>query len=149
MNSNKNDQDKWTACPQGEIGQLAKQLKSRRHTQIVQRNAALLVLLIMVVSAGYFFVDNRSPSDPNFGGIACSEVQQHASEFVDKKLDPKMESKIQQHLAHCPACRERLEQLRLKKGRPAANGLHIEKNSLVAVAMAAKTDQLSAVSFSY
>jgi len=150
MNPKKNGQrDEWAACQQGEIGQLAQQLKARRRFQSVQRGAGLVVVFLIVSAAGYFVVvDNPSNGDLEFGGMTCSEVGRHVSEFIADTLHPELKSKIQQHLAHCPGCRERVEQLRLKTGRPAANRPPIEKNLPVAVAMVAPNGRLTAVSFS-
>ena len=135
MNSKKNNQDEWIDCRPGEIGDLAHQLKSRRRAQTIKRDASLMVMFIAVVFAGYVVVDRRAPNDPDLAGITCREVQRQAAKFVSDQLDGETHEKIEQHLAHCPGCREYVEQLRLKQKRPAAGEFRRRTNRQLVVAV--------------
>lgn len=47
---------------------------------------------------------SRDPAPPEFGGLACPEVQRLAPAYVAGGLDPATRERIRAHVAHCPWC---------------------------------------------
>jgi len=64
---------------------------------------------MLVASLLPFLADSSSESQPNYGGIACSEVRSNLDSFMAKDLDPGRMVAIETHLRECPQCRRRME----------------------------------------
>lgn len=114
------DDHEWQECSPGQLGKFAKQsLAIRRRSRIV-RSGGAMALLVLVFASGYAWLagDSQrsgffsSPSEPNYGGIYCSEVKDKASLFIAKQLDDATSRMIEEHIKDCPLCRTHLERMR-------------------------------------
>ncbi len=132
MNTDSNNQDQWNPCDQGEIGKLVQHLKDRRRTQVLQRNATVALLLMMVGFSGYFVFSGGGLGDAGHGGIVCTDVMRQADEFIANSLDAQTNDNIREHIVHCDACRIQIEKMRAELNEPAATELQSEQEADIA-----------------
>ena len=117
-NININD---WQECPHGTLHQLAKQNRTRKVRIQVIRKGSLVLLIALVSASGYFWLGSGSSKggpistqgEPNYGGIACSQVKIKAIPYLANQLDAITSKKIREHLEKCPLCTGHLERMRL------------------------------------
>lgn len=133
MDANKVTNDQWNACGTGEVQQLVGRLQTRRRMRTARRAGAAAAGLLLLLSAGYFLADGSSKTVPNAGvpdheinGIVCSEVLEHAEEYMAGTLDDDLQARIRGHLKSCAYCRERIETMR-RDGAPAV-GFHLHRS---------------------
>ena len=114
MNESTPNHDAWQPCPPGEIGRMVGQLNTQRRRQQLKQfggGVAALVLLTAVVIAGRGLLTRPSPSEPIYGGIACSQVMPLMQAYHDRTLAPALTKKIRIHLDQCPNCGPKYRQM--------------------------------------
>ncbi|HVX62105.1 MAG TPA: zf-HC2 domain-containing protein [Pirellulales bacterium] len=121
MKTDQSIDDGWSACPPGELVQLAAGLRQRRRRRIAVRTAAVLSIAVAIFVAGRWAVSDREPpvrarDDYLHAGIYCSEVRSLLVDYRAGNLPGDLQSQVKAHLAECPPCRARLN---ATAGRPA------------------------------
>lgn len=112
MNQQSTPQDDWTPCEAGALHRLARQAKSRRRLWDLSRAAGVAGLVALVLGIGFWSLGpGAGARDYNFGGIACSQVQQHMEAFAAGSLPDELAQRIRVHLEECPHCRELMKQM--------------------------------------
>ena len=53
-----------------------------------------------------------TPSEPTYGGIACSQVREIAPAYVAGRARPDVADKVREHIEQCPVCRMMVDRLR-------------------------------------
>ena len=92
---------------------MASQLRSRHFVQTIQRVAAVVSVLIVVIGTyWYAYMVPVTSGERSLGGIVCSDVHRQAKAFLANVLDEETAGKIRRHLAGCPQCRKLVEKLR-------------------------------------
>ncbi len=104
--------DAWDACPRGEVSQLVQGLHAQRKQQSIVRAATIAACLLLIGVVGLFALPNSEPRQPNYGGIVCSKVVQHARAFIDGSLDAEIADRIRVHLGECKGCRDKINGMR-------------------------------------
>ncbi len=109
----------WQACPSGEVAELVGRLRARRRHETFRQVALGTAALCLVLIAGSALIHRGfKPADPNFGGITCTEVAEHAEAYVAGTLDADLTQRIDMHLSRCPFCRDLIDQMK-KQGETA------------------------------
>lgn len=120
MRINQESSDPWDACPDGALLQMTQRLhRARRRREVATMVGASGIGVVLVagilLAAGLLRTPSHLP-----GGISCSECRQHlmahqpaaaAEPRVAADLIDALPRQVQQHLAGCPRCREKLEAL--------------------------------------
>ena len=102
----------WEECPGGEIATMLHRKKQLRRRRFLLQVTAASVAGVL---AGVVFVEFRLARQEtrvyHFGNISCTEVQQHAKDYMNPSSDlpDELRSRIRRHLAQCPQCRKRLQ----------------------------------------
>lgn len=118
-------QTEWQTCAQGELGQFVSVMKKRKQISHVITGAEILTVCLAVGLVGFFGMNQISgsatpPADQQVagkskkmpGGINCKQALDYASDFIAHHLDADMEHRMEVHLAHCPGCQEKVDELR-------------------------------------
>ena len=77
--------DDWQPCPSGEISRLARSLRRKRRQRWTVLVVAPSLLVVAVMAIGLWLpvgIKDRIPSEPTYGGIACSQVRKIAPEYA-------------------------------------------------------------------
>jgi hypothetical protein len=101
----------WTDCQTGEVQRLVQGLQATRRAQTFERRTTLAAALVLVCVTSAWYAGVFPQSEPNYGGIVCSEAMQNAQKFTSKTLDEKTAEQIDIHLRQCEACRKQLEKM--------------------------------------
>jgi hypothetical protein len=107
---------RWTRCPPGSLGGIARKARSRRRNAMTREAATMLVLAASVgFTVGYFARTEAPPSAPagqfHFAGISCGEVHELLPALADDRLDAATATQVRQHVMQCPTCRELMDQM--------------------------------------
>lgn len=100
------DSQQWQPCPPGEVGNLVARLRRTRRQDRLQKAAAGLVCVAIVAVAGLYAIPRFGRSEPTYGGIACSEVQELAEQYMAGQLDEDRLGQIDVHLEACEHCQQ-------------------------------------------
>ncbi len=65
---------------------------------------------------GFWALRPRGMSEPNFGGITCTEVRSNAMAMMAGTLPADLLQKIQTHLSQCVECQTMLEKMKADAG---------------------------------
>lgn len=110
---NHND-DRWDACPEGELARMVGGLRAGKRKQVVNRAAAVSAVALVVLTAVGLTAallrdgrDGASAAAP----IACTRVHELLPAYVAETLGPDMMRRISVHLQHCEKCRRYEQQL--------------------------------------
>ncbi len=106
MNSSDPNQSQWDACPRGELTSMVKARRERRRNRIAWRVAMVSASLLLAGLGVYQLALMAQSGEFNYGGIACSEVQQAMANYQDRQMPPDLSRRVVLHLEHCEACRQ-------------------------------------------
>jgi hypothetical protein len=149
MTNPRNLPDEWNPCPPGTLSTLAGKERQRHRRQFLVRAGSAVGVLALGSGVGWLaFRGWGDTSEPNYGGIACSEVQKLAPQFMMAQLDESVTERIQLHLEQCAECRKLLESMPMKTAATTVHRrssqacqCHRCRRSTVAEGMASSTTQ--------
>ncbi|MEX0704594.1 MAG: zf-HC2 domain-containing protein [Planctomycetales bacterium] len=107
-----NDLDDWPPCESGEIRSMVDRVRMRRRNRITLTGACAALLLVAFGFFGAWSSGLLPPTEPSFGGVACSEVRRLGEQYMMGTLDEATAWKIRAHLEQCPECPRIFEQMR-------------------------------------
>lgn len=115
----------WSSCPAGSLCQFVSVMKKRKQISHLITGAEILTVCLAVGLLGFLGVNQLSssggvanlqepqaPNKPCPGGLYCKEVLAHANAYVAHTLDQKLTQKVDAHLADCPHCQKKIDQLK-------------------------------------
>jgi predicted anti-sigma-YlaC factor YlaD len=62
------------------------------------------------------WTQKNPPSRPNPGGLACQEVVELVTDYLENALLPEKRTQLEEHFAACDGCTNYIEQVRLTIG---------------------------------
>jgi hypothetical protein len=101
--------DEWEACPAGALQGLSQRLRSRRRIRTIRKCAAVVVVLMLGVSAVSF-----SLMPAKHGPLTCREIREKAGDYLAHRLSPAVDQEFREHIGHCAHCRDIVEAARQK-----------------------------------
>lgn len=125
-------QAEWRSCAPGDLGQFVTVMKKRKKIGHLITGAEILTACLAIGLVGFFGMQQLpgSPEEPGQslvakgkkcpGGLYCDEVLEQAQAFVAHKLDQETSDKMKEHLAACPHCQKKVDQLRANMHNNAA-----------------------------
>lgn len=113
------DDSEWQACEPGDLGHFVSVMKKRKQISYLITAAEVATVCLVVGAFGFFGMNqfSNSSTTPELakkhrpGGLDCSEVIKLADEYLAHALDQKTTQKVEAHLADCPRCQKKLDQL--------------------------------------
>jgi len=115
----------WQACAPGDLGRFVSVMKKRKQISYLITATEIATVCLVVGVIGFFGMNQLSnssnPPSENIaekhrpGGLYCSEVLALAKDYVAKVLDQKTTQKIEAHLADCPYCQKKVDQLQTNR----------------------------------
>ncbi len=105
-----NAEERWGACPQGELSRLGARLRGRRRRRIAVRAGGALAVLLISVGLWSMQAGRR---DNHFAGISCTRVTELAMAYEGGKLAPDLRRQVLSHVEQCPRCHERFKAMGL------------------------------------
>lgn len=111
MTTPPDNQKEWRDCEPGELQSLANQLR-RDASQRRSLRAAVPIALALCLLIGVGLFSAFIPSEPDYGGIACSDVKKLSDDFVNGLLREADAARIKLHLKKCEPCQRYIETLR-------------------------------------
>ena len=104
----------WTPCCSGELKRLASALRKCRCLNVLRKVATTTSVLVLCLLLGAFAAKSMFPQQfqHKYGGLTCAQVKELAPQVIAGKLEPSLQSQVDQHLAHCEGCREMIAHLR-------------------------------------
>lgn len=122
-------ESEWQACAPGDLEQFVTVMKKRRQISHLITGAEILTACLAIGLVGFFGMNMLSGSTDQVaskagkkhpGGLYCDEVLNQAQAFVNHQLDPEAMHNMEEHLAHCPGCQKKVDQLRANMHNNAA-----------------------------
>lgn len=134
----KPDSNDWSPCESGEVHRMVARLRTRDRNRTAAMGASGALFLVMAGFLGAWTFGLLPPSDPTYGGIACSDVRRLGAQYMAGALDDATARKIREHLEQCPECPRIFEQMR--STMPADGGTEVTRrpafrNPIVAATM--------------
>ena len=122
------DESEWQACAPGDLGRFVSVMKKRKQISYLITAAEVATVCLVVGAVGFFGMNqfSNSSTSPSVaekhppGGLYCSEVLVLAKDYVANVLDQKTTQKVAAHLADCPRCQKKLDQLQANRHNNAA-----------------------------
>ncbi len=109
-NGDKRREPEWDSCPAGTLSALSGKLQGRKRRRRFLQLAGALSLAVFGggVAVGLGLLLRKKPEgavqDFNFGGITCTEVDQHAQAYAMGRVQEPLLGKMRVHIAQCPKC---------------------------------------------
>ncbi|MFK7776518.1 MAG: zf-HC2 domain-containing protein [Gimesia sp.] len=118
-----NSDPEWQACAPGDLSRFVSVMKKRKQISHLITAAEIATVCLVVGAVGFFGMNqfSNSSTQPNIaeqhrpGGLYCSEVLVLAKDYVADALDQKTTQKVDTHLANCPSCQKKLDQLQANR----------------------------------
>ncbi|MCH9656104.1 MAG: zf-HC2 domain-containing protein [Planctomycetes bacterium] len=122
----------WQACTPGDLGRFVSVMKKRKQISYLISAAEIATVCLVVGGIGFFGLNQLSNSSTTPqeniteqhqhrpGGLYCSEVLALAKDYVANLLDQKTTQKVEAHLADCPSCQKKVDQLQANRHNNAA-----------------------------
>tara|TARA_R110002111_G_scaffold255157_1_gene321241 strand:+ start:28064 stop:28537 length:474 start_codon:yes stop_codon:yes gene_type:complete len=120
----------WHACAPGDLGHFVSVMKKRKQIGHLITGAEIVTVCLAVGLVGFLGMNqlSSSPTSPVEriankacpGGLYCAEVLEHAQDYVAHKLNQETSLKVEAHLADCPHCQKKVDQLKANMHNNAA-----------------------------
>lgn len=124
-----NTSEAWMPCPRGSLGQFARREQTRQRRRFLVKVSGVAAVVALGGGVGFWTLRPPGRSEPNFGGVTCTEVRTNAMAMMAGTLPAELMQKIQTHLSQCPECQEFLKKMRANAGNlkvSAADARHRE-----------------------
>ena len=115
----------WQSCAPGDLGRFVSVMKKRKQISHLITTAEIATVCLVVGVVGFFgmnqLANSSNPPSENIaekhrpGGLDCTEVLALAKDYVSKALDQKTTQKVKAHLADCPRCQKKVDQLQANR----------------------------------
>jgi hypothetical protein len=105
-----NTEERWRACPQGELGRLGARLRGRRRRRFAVRATGVLAVLLTCTALWTVAARDR---ENHFAGLSCTEVSQLAMAYGEGKLDAELSGRVRSHVDQCRRCHDRYREMGL------------------------------------
>ena len=118
-------ESEWQACAPGDLDQFVCVMKKRRKISHLITGAEILTACLAVGLVGFLGLNSisgsghqpaehvvRKQGQKHPGGLYCDQALDYAKAFVNQQLDEETMHKMHEHLAHCPGCQKKVDQLR-------------------------------------
>ena len=115
MSPKPNTSEVWMPCPRGSLGQFARREKTRQRRRFLVKASGVAAVVALSGGVGFWALRPRGMSEPNFGGVTCTELRGNAMAMMAGTLPDDLMQKIQVHLSQCADCQTFLE--KMKAGR--------------------------------
>jgi hypothetical protein len=116
MSPNPNMSEAWIPCPRGSLGQFARREKTRQRRRFLVKASGIAAVVALSGGVGFWALRPRGMSEPNFGGVTCTEVRTNAMAMMAGTLPSDLLHKIQTHLSQCGECQAMLEKMKADAG---------------------------------
>jgi|GEM_PF-2352187 len=123
----------WRACAPGDLGNFVSVMKKRKQISHLITAAEVVTVCLSVGLIGFFGMNQLSSSSREStqpvarvadkacpGGLYCPEVLARAKDYVAHTLNQEMTQKVEAHLADCPHCQKKVDQLKANMHNNAA-----------------------------
>lgn len=111
----------WQACAPGDLCQFVSVMKKRKKISHLITGAEILTVCLVVGLIGFVGMNQMSGSAGSSsdqmagkkmpGGINCKQALDYASDYIAHRLDQHTEHQMQVHLAHCPKCQKKVDEI--------------------------------------
>ena len=102
-----NSNEDWTPCEGGEISGMVIHLKQLRRKVAIQRGITATVCVLSLITVGTVYWNQQSNTVP----LSHQAALELLPEYQAGRLDQATTARMEEHLAHCKACRDKLEQM--------------------------------------
>lgn len=116
MPSKPNTSEAWMPCPRGSLGQFARREQTRQRRRFLVKASSVAAVVVLGGGVGFWAFGPRGSSEPNFGGVTCTEVRTNAMAMMAGTLPADLMQRIQTHLSQCPDCQEFLKKMKAETG---------------------------------
>lgn len=116
MSPKPNTSETWIPCPRGSLGQFARREQTRQRRRFLVKASGVATVLALSGGVGFWALKPRGMSEPNFGGVTCTEVRTNAMAMMAGTLPADLLPKIQTHLSQCAECQAFLEKMKADAG---------------------------------
>ena len=121
----------WQSCTPGELCRFVSVMKKRKQISHLITAAEVATICLVVGVIGFFGMNQLSQSSQSptenitekhrHGSLYCKEVLALAKDYVAKALDQETTRKVEAHLAHCPRCQKKVDQLQANRHNTATS----------------------------
>lgn len=111
-----NTSEAWIPCPAGSLGQFARREKTRQRRRFLVKASGVAAVVALGGGVGFWALRPSGMSEPNFGGVTCTEVRSNAMAMMAGTLPADLLQKIQTHLSQCGECQAFLEKMKADAG---------------------------------
>ena len=102
-----NSNENWTPCDGGEITGMVVRLKQLHRKVAIQRGVTATVCVLALITVGTVYWNQQSNSGP----LSHQAALELLLDYQAGRLDQDTSKRMDEHLAHCKACRDKLEQM--------------------------------------
>lgn len=115
MTTNESSSTEWEQSPPGSMVGFARRERIRE----TRRKLTVAVSAVSLISAvgwgGFALFGPRAMREPNFGGVTCSTVRQHAMDVMAGKTPDALTEKIRLHLEQCRECKSYWDEMSTRR----------------------------------
>ncbi|QDT94523.1 anti-sigma factor family protein [Gimesia algae] len=111
----------WRDCAPGDLCQFVSVMKKRKQISHLITGAEILTVCLVVGLIGFVGMNQMSGSAGTSGdqiagkkmpgGINCQQALDYANDFIAHRLDTHTQQQMQVHLAHCPKCQKKVDEI--------------------------------------
>ncbi len=112
-NTSFGESEAWEPCLPGEVqGMLNSVRAKRRNKQLAQATTVGVSLILLFAATLWTLPFDQGATGQQVKAFACSDVFDHAEDYVAGKLNALVSGQIEDHLARCPHCKDHVDHLR-------------------------------------
>lgn len=104
MNEPNDHSDFWEPCPAGELQRVVQSVKTRHRNRTLAKVGGAAAIVLVGTVIGSMAVNHFGAHEPNYGGIACRQVQSLLKQFDADQLDKVTAARMRIHLSKCAHC---------------------------------------------
>jgi len=105
--------DDWSVCAPGTLHELRRKIRSSQFRKTAVRATPTVAIIALLAVIGFWNpFRSVAPSEFQFGGVACTQVQANIQRFAMKQLPLELQHAYKEHLTLCPHCQEKMREMR-------------------------------------